>query len=278
VTSLARPTPARVRTGRAPEPSVLRLCAGTIAISSAVAALFLLARLLVRSGGTAASLLVSLACGVLAMLLIGSLGEWGVHRWLMHRRSSLPFLRLTFDLHHRAHHGVQFPPDEYVHARPVQYPPVWPSRLDRVCATRAQRAMTVAAHAGFYAVFAGLLAVIPGWLATGNPAFTAALVVTAAAEISLFIHVHDAIHYPGHSPFERCAWFRFLDRHHYMHHVDLRANTNFLLPLGDLLFGTLRRELTPDEARRWPSYEQARTRLARPVFTATGERAQPPVC
>jgi hypothetical protein len=73
--------------------------------------------------------------------------------------------------------------------------------------------------------------------------------VTAAAEITLFIHVHDAIHYPGHSPFQKCAWFRFLDRHHYVHHVDLRANTNFLLPLGDLLFGTLRRELTPDEIR-----------------------------
>jgi hypothetical protein len=40
--------------------------------------------------------------------------------------------------------------------------------------------------------------------------------------------------------------------------------------------GTLRRELTPDEARRWPSYEQARAHLGRPVFTATSGRRSAP--
>lgn len=67
-----------------------------------------------------------------------------------------------------------------------------------------------------------------------------------------------AIHCPGHSPLERARWFRWLDRHHYIHHVDTRANVNFLLPLGDLLLGTLRRELRADELARWPTWEQAR--------------------
>lgn len=31
---------------------------------------------------------------------------------------------------------------------------------------------------------------------------------------------------------EAQPWFAFLDRHHYIHHVDLGANLNFLLPLG----------------------------------------------
>jgi sterol desaturase/sphingolipid hydroxylase (fatty acid hydroxylase superfamily) len=57
----------------------------------------------------------------------------------------------------------------------------------------------------------------------------------------LFITVHDAIHHPGSHPhLEERKWFRLLDEHHYIHHVDNRANLNFLLPLADWLFGTLR--------------------------------------
>ena len=64
----------------------------------------------------------------------------------------------------------------------------------------------------------------------------------------LFVRVHDAIHYPGIYPFlDSQLWFRFLDRHHYIHHVDTEANVNFLLPLADWLFGTMRRTLTPEE-------------------------------
>jgi hypothetical protein len=82
--------------------------------------------------------------------------------------------------------------------------------------------------------------------------------------IALFIRVHDAVHYPGTSRLERFAWFWFLDHHHYIHHIDNRANTNFLLPLGDLLMGTLRLELTAAELERWPSYAEARRRLHDP--------------
>jgi len=38
---------------------------------------------------------------------------------------------------------------------------------------------------------------------------------------------------PATHPLERFRWFWALDRHHYLHHVDTRANVNFLLPLGD---------------------------------------------
>ena len=88
---------------------------------------------------------------------------------------------------------------------------------------------------------------------------------TAMALIALFIHIHDAVHYPGSSIFERTRWFWFLDHHHYIHHIDNKANTNFLLPLGDLLMGTLRLELAADELARWPTYEEARRRVFDPV-------------
>ena len=39
---------------------------------------------------------------------------------------------------------------------------------------------------------------------------------------------------------QRLPGFPFLARHHYLHHLDTEANANFLLPLADWLFGTLR--------------------------------------
>lgn len=261
--------PARSRT---PEPGPLRLALVFLPAAGLVAGAFLLARALAPLAATPGGLLASVALGALAMLLVGALGEWAVHRWCMHRPWGLPVLRLAFQLHHRAHHWVQFPPHEYVHAGPVQYVPVWPARPDRVCTSRASRALTIASHVAFYALFALGLAVLPGWLISGNAPFVVSVGLVAGVLIFLFVHVHDAVHYPGHSPLERFRCFWWLDRHHYIHHVDTRANTNFLLPLGDLLLGTLRRELRQDELARWPGYAEARQRLVPAAFDAQGAR------
>lgn len=96
--------------------------------------------------------------------------------------------------------------------------------------------------------------------------------LTTALLLSLFVHVHDAVHRPGLSPLERFGWFCFLDRHHFVHHVDTNANTNVLLPLGDRLFGTLRRELNAEELERWPSYEEAQRRVLRPSIRGDGRK------
>ncbi len=68
---------------------------------------------------------------------------------------------------------------------------------------------------------------------------------------------------------EAQRWFAFLDRHHYIHHVDLGANLNFLLPLADLLFGTLRTEMSLEELRHHGSLDVAK---ANPV--GEGQRAR----
>jgi hypothetical protein len=46
-----------------------------------------------------------------------------------------------------------------------------------------------------------------------------------------------------------------------MYHIDTQANVNFILPLGDLLLGTLRTRMTPGEQARWPSYADARANV-----------------
>jgi hypothetical protein len=40
--------------------------------------------------------------------------------------------------------------------------------------------------------------------------------------------------------------------------VDTEANVNFLLPLADWLFGTMRRSLTPEELRKHGPLEEAK--------------------
>jgi hypothetical protein len=76
------------------------------------------------------------------------------------------------------------------------------------------------------------------------------------------VTVHDTIHRPGAHPWiERTAWFRFLDRHHYIHHVDTEANVNFLLPLADWLYGTMRRTMTDEEIDRHGTWQEAKAVL-----------------
>jgi len=106
----------------------------------------------------------------------------------------------------------------------------------------------------------------PAWLATGRVAFVAGLLASLVVVSDPFVRVHDAIHYPREFPWlQRQGWFRFLDQHHYIHHVDTSVNVNFLLPLADLLFGTMRRTLTEEELAVHGPLEEAK---ATPVGTS----------
>jgi sterol desaturase/sphingolipid hydroxylase (fatty acid hydroxylase superfamily) len=111
---------------------------------------------------------------------------------------------------------------------------------------------------------------LPGWAITHNVAFLVGMIVSSIIVSNLFIVVHDTIHRPrSHRIVEAQPWFPFLDRHHYIHHVDLGANLNFLLPLADLLFGSLRTELTAGEIARHGTLAEAK---GRPL--GEGERAK----
>lgn len=54
---------------------------------------------------------------------------------------------------------------------------------------------------------------------------------------------YESIHYFMHKPrldfVERSRWFQFLKRHHRIHHIHMNRNLNVLLPLADLMLGTL---------------------------------------
>lgn len=85
--------------------------------------------------------------------------------------------------------------------------------------------------------------------------------VTFLATTSLYYAGYESLHYLMHRPMvpwiERSRPFRFLERHHRIHHVHMNRNLNVLLPLADLILGTLVTELpasapavTPESARR----------------------------
>lgn len=188
-----------------------------------------------RPGGA-----LAFGCGVAVTALVFSVWEWGFHRYLYHRdRGGL--LRPLFVTHQREHHLVYFPPwrlvsDTWDDGSAGAHPSVWTP----VASTLLGRPVVVSDRLVYLVSGVGGIG-CGGALLSGQPGF---LWGTCAAGIAItltFTRVHAAIHHPGsHRWIERLPWFPFLARHHYLHHLDMDSNANFLLPLADWLFGTLR--------------------------------------
>jgi hypothetical protein len=169
---------------------------------------------------------------------------------------------------HTAHHYAFFPTWRYVTRGPVRRLAL--RRHPDIHITPVGNARVRLAHFSGFMVTGAILIWTPAWLVTRDVAFLAGLTISSAVVSNLFIVVHDVVHRPGsHRIVEAQPWYPFLEQHHYVHHVDLGANLNFLLPLGDLLFGTLRRTLTAEELAGHGSLEAAK---AQPV--GEGERAR----
>jgi hypothetical protein len=218
--------------------------------------------------------IVGLVAGaVIVIVLLGSFYEWIVHRYLYHGTSTLPVARSVHEIHTKGHHWHRFPPDRYVEGGQVERIPVFPSRPYEVTESAPIRYMAWFWQFALYLVVGTLFAFLPIWWITHNLVFTVAAVATALVEFYLFIRVHDVIHYPAGRLMERFRWFQFLDRHHYVHHIHNMANVNFLLPLCDWLFGTLRTTIDESERRRWPTFEEAKKlEGSAPVGTRRGRQ------
>ena len=85
-----------------------------------------------------------------------------------------------------------------------------------------------------------------------------ASVVAFAATLTAYYVGYESLHYFMHKPslqfIERSRYFQFLKWHHRIHHVHMNRNLNVLLPLADLVLGTLVTKMpapipTPPSAR-----------------------------
>lgn len=195
--------------------------------------------------------------GVALIPFVASPIEWFVHRYVYHEPVVRP-LAPIFTVH-TAHHYAFFPTWRYVTSGPARRLSIR-RRTPDVHGSGFRNAGVRLAHFSWYMTLGVVVVWLPAWLVTHDVAFLVGLVVASAVVSNLFIVVHDTIHRPGsHRIVEAQPWFAFLDRHHYVHHVDLGANLNFLLPLADLLYGTLRTSLTADEVARHGPLEVAKT-------------------
>lgn len=214
-----------------------RVAFAVLALAASIAALLV--------GATAASgalgWLVAFGCGILVAALVFSVWEWSFHRYLYHRdRGGL--LRPLFLTHHRDHHFVYFPPwrlvsDSWDDGSAGAHPSVWTP----VVSTLLGRHVTISDRLVYLTLGAGVIGG-GGALVTKHLAFLGGVCAAGVVITLTFTRVHASIHHPGaHRWLERLPWFPFLARHHYLHHLDTEANANFLLPIADWLFGTLRR-------------------------------------
>lgn len=205
-----------------------------------------------------AGLLLAGLLGVLTLPLAASPWEWLVHRYVYHRRA-IPWLRRIYVIHHQGHHHAIFPTWRYVTNGPVRRHAILASSASALHTSATRNLAIKLAHFFLYLDLGGVCILLPAWLLTGSVAFLAGLTVALVVVSDLFVRVHDAIHYPGQHRFiEAQPWFPFLEQHHYIHHVDSEANVNFLLPLADRLFGTMRRTLTPEELSKHGSLVEAK--------------------
>jgi hypothetical protein len=79
--------------------------------------------------------------------------------------------------------------------------------------------------------------------ATGLAMPYVACLIAIAATILVYYGAYEGFHYLMHRPrigwLERSGPFRFLERHHRLHHVHMGKNFNVVFPLADLSLGTL---------------------------------------
>lgn len=221
--------------------------------------------MLARVGGTVGGAIG----GALFTVPLCSLGEWLVHGVLYHGR--VPSLEFIRDIHHQGHHFTIFPPDKYVQTA-SQYEfmqfrkPLLPFRMSD---NPVDNFLTKWSQVALHFVTGIPLIMAPAWFATHSVSFAISSLVSLAVISWLLAYVHGVIHTPRDRWVERQRWFQWLDRHHYIHHVDLSANINFGLPVCDFLFGTQKWSLTEKEAANHPSFEQAKP-MAKDIPAASG--------
>src|SRR6266850_1198938 len=164
--------------------------------------------------------LIWIAAGFALGIVYCSVFEWVLHRYVMHQRVG-PFV-YPFERHALVHHRV-FKADQTYHLIREE------DRKTVPMAWWNGPALVVAAQGPFIllAFFAGGIPLVCG-------TFLATALYYAAYE-----YLHWCMHVPAKRSLERNGLFFRLNGHHLLHHRYMNRNFNVVLPLADLLFGTL---------------------------------------
>jgi len=166
------------------------------------------------------SFLLWLAAGIVVGVVFCSFYEWTLHRFVMHR--PVGKFRYPFESHTLVHHHV-FRADETYHL------------IDR----KDAETIPMAWWNGPVLVLLGALPFAIFCLCFGHWWFTLGAAIASAAYYAAYEYMHWCMHLPHKRIVERSGIFFRLNGHHLLHHRYMRKNFNVVLPLADLLLGTL---------------------------------------
>jgi hypothetical protein len=163
---------------------------------------------------------------VLAGLVQASFFEWVYHRYWLHRPWLPPMM---FTAHTLVHHQLCKHDDTF-----------------QVTEEEQEEALTFQWWGGPMLVALNCVPwviawAVAMWLGVRLPVL--AWTGTIAGTIFVYYCAYEGFHYLMHKP--SIAWiegsrpFKFLERHHRLHHVHMGKNFNVVMPLADLVLGTL---------------------------------------
>lgn len=149
--------------------------------------------------------------------VVMSFVEWGAHRYTMHRKSPLHrWFPGVYERHAVGHHRTFY------------------HQFDREPDPDGQ---WLNIHFGVnpsLPIAAPILVAL--WLI--SPASSVTLAIVVSAHHLTWNLIHEEMHIPSGRWFARTAVYRFLARHHYLHHRYPGKCYNVTLPIADLVLGT----------------------------------------
>lgn len=175
-----------------------------------------------------------LACGLVLAIIFGSFLEFVVHRYIMHtdllprtfrawRYSLTQVYRRHTTEHHRTYYQ-RFDHEEDPYGKEISISFTWREMLFTTI---------VSAPAVFF-------------IALFSPVAASAFILVPVVHFHLWNLFHREMHQPKHPWWTRTKAYRFLARHHFLHHSDTRTNFNVILPLADFALGTAGRASAKD--------------------------------
>lgn len=152
-------------------------------------------------------------------VLINPFIEWGIHRYLMHRKLG----GYGYRNHTLEHHAI-FRAGESYHALTPEM------EKNHGQFTWLEYLILPVIGSFFY---------VPLHFLIGLPVLAPAL-LAVLLNIMAFDFLHHHFHVARDCWFQRTRLFRFLHDHHRLHHAHYETNLNVTFPLADLCLGTLR--------------------------------------
>jgi hypothetical protein len=158
--------------------------------------------------------------GFLAAIVFASFFEWALHRYFMHRPIG------KFDYAFRAHalvHHQTFKADHTYHL------------IDE----KDKHTIPMAWWNGPVLIALGILPFLLASWAVGTWAITIGALIATAGYYGAYEYMHWCMHLPKKRDIERSGIYFRLNGHHLLHHRYMHKNFNVVLPLADLILGTL---------------------------------------